>query len=127
MTRLWISLGAANGFVAVALGAFAAHSLGDRLSPEALGWVETGARYQLYHALAMITVAFLALREIRPSSILAATGWAFLLGTILFSGSLYAMALVGWQQLSVAVPVGGVGLLIGWGALTVYGFSAHWG
>lgn len=127
MTRLWISLGAASGFVAVALGAFAAHGLGGRLSPETLGWVETGARYEMYHALALIAVAVLALREIRPSIVLAVAGWAFVIGTILFSGSLYAMALADWRELGFVVPVGGAGFLIGWAALAVYGFSARWG
>lgn len=127
MTRLWISLGAASGFLAVAMGAFAAHSLGARLSPEALGWVETGARYEMVHALALLAVAVLALREIKPSIVLAVAGWAFLIGTILFSGSLYAMALAGWRELGMAVPVGGVGFLIGWGALAVHGLSARWG
>lgn len=127
MTRLWISLGAASGFLAVAMGAFAAHSLSGRLSPEALGWVETGARYEIVHALALLAVAVLALREIRPSIVLAVAGWAFLIGTVLFSGSLYAMALAGWRELGMVVPVGGVGFLIGWGALAVHGLSARWG
>ena len=126
MTRLWIVLGAASGFVAVALGAFAAHGLSGRVAPEALGWVETGARYEMFHALALLAVAFLAQREIRTSAVLSVAGWAFLLGTMLFSGSLYAMALADWRALGAVVPVGGAGFLIGWAALAVYGLNARW-
>ena len=123
MPRLWISAGALNGLLAVALGAYAAHGLENRLAPEALGWLETGARYELFHALALLAVASLAHREIKPSIYLGVAGWAFLIGTILFSGALYAMSLGGLERLAIVVPVGGAGFLIGWGTLFFYGLS----
>ncbi len=123
MPRLWISAAALNGLFAVALGALAAHGLEARLSAEAQGWLETGARYELTHALALLGVASLAHREIKPSIFLGVAGWAFLIGTILFSGSLYAMSLGGVARLSIVVPVGGVAFMIGWGTLFFYGLS----
>lgn len=126
MIRLWICAGAANGFIAVALGAFSAHLLRDRLSPEALGWIETGTRYELGHALALLAVAWLAGREVRHPIALGVAGWAFLLGTILFSGTLYVMALVGITTLGGVVPLGGVAFLIGWAALFVFGLVLKW-
>ena len=123
MPRLWICAGALNGLLAVALGAFAAHGLEGRLSPESLDWIETGARYELIHAVALLAVAALAHREIKPSIFLGVVGWAFLIGTILFCGTLYAMSLGGLTGLSLVVPVGGAGFLIGWGTLFFYGLS----
>ena len=126
MIRLWICAGAANGFIAVALGTFSAHLLRDRLSTEALGWVETGARYEMGHALALLAVAWLAGREVRHPIALGVAGWAFLLGTILFSGTLYVMALIGITTLGGVLPLGGVAFLIGWAALFVFGLVLKW-
>ncbi len=126
MIRLWICAGAANGFIAVAIGAFSAHLLQDRLSAEALGWVETGMRYELAHALALLAVAWLAGREVRHPTSLGVAGWAFLLGTILFSGMLYVMAFTGAKALGSVVPLGGVSFLIGWAALGVFGLALKW-
>ena len=123
MPRLWICAAALNGLLAIALGAFGAHGLEARLSPEALAWLETGTRYELAHGLALLGVASLAHREIKPSIYLGVAGWAFLIGTILFSGSLYAMSLGGLARLSIVVPVGGAAFLIGWGTLFFYGLS----
>jgi uncharacterized membrane protein YgdD (TMEM256/DUF423 family) len=124
--RLWICAGAANGLIAVAMGAFSAHLLSERLSTQALGWVETGARYEMGHALALLAVAWLAGREVRHPVALGVAGWAFLLGTILFSGALYVMALTGIKALASVVPLGGVAFLIGWAALFVFGLVLKW-
>jgi uncharacterized membrane protein YgdD (TMEM256/DUF423 family) len=105
-------LGAISGFLAVVAGAFGAHALRDRLAPDLLQVFETGARYQMYHALAMLAAAFMA-GVGRP----ALAAWAarlFLLGTVLFSGSLYAMALTGAPRLGMITPFGGVAFLAGW-------------
>ncbi len=126
MIRLWICAGAANGLIAVALGAFSAHLLRARLSTEALGWIETGARYEMLHALALLAVAWLAGREVRHPIALGVAGWAFLLGTILFSGTLYVMAVTGVTALGGVVPLGGVAFLIGWAALFVFGLVLRW-
>jgi len=105
-------LGALSGFVAVAAGAFGAHALRARLDPGMLLVFETGARYQMYHALALMAVAWAATRW--PGRLTEAAGWCFVAGTVLFSGSLYAMALTGRRALGVITPLGGVAFLAGW-------------
>jgi uncharacterized membrane protein YgdD (TMEM256/DUF423 family) len=112
MDRLFFSLGAVSAFVAVAAGAFGAHALRARLSPELLAVFETGARYQMYHALGLIAAAWAAVRW--PGPLPQAAGWLFLAGTVLFSGSLYALALSGVRWLGAITPLGGVAFLAGW-------------
>jgi uncharacterized membrane protein YgdD (TMEM256/DUF423 family) len=112
MDRLFFSLGAVSAFVAVAAGAFGAHALRARLSPELLAVFETGARYQMYHALGLIAAAWAAARW--PGALPQAAGWLFLAGTVLFSGSLYALALSGVRWLGAITPLGGVAFLVGW-------------
>ena len=121
--RLWISAAAVNGFLAVALGAYAAHSLGGRVEAERVGWVEVGADYGLAHALALLGVGLLAGRTARPRLTLRLAGWGFLAGTLLFSGALYVMGLTGSRALGPIVPVGGVLLMAGWAALFGYGLG----
>jgi uncharacterized membrane protein YgdD (TMEM256/DUF423 family) len=112
MDRLFFSLGAVSAFVAVAAGAFGAHALRARLSPELLAVFETGARYQMYHALGLIAAAWAAARW--PGALPQLAGWLFLAGTVLFSGSLYALALSGVRWLGAITPLGGVAFLAGW-------------
>ena len=110
--RTLAALGALSGLIGVAAGAFGAHALRSRLSAELLAAFETGARYQLYHALALFGAAWMADRW--P---MGQPGWAgvsFAVGTVLFSGSLYALALTGQRWLGAITPVGGVALLAGW-------------
>lgn len=109
---IWIRLGAAMMFLAVAAGAFGAHALKKRLEPEALAVWETAARYQVYHALALFLVAWLSTRF--PNKTVDAAGWCFLAGTLIFSGSLYALALTGLRSLGAITPIGGALLLAGW-------------
>ncbi len=128
--RLWLCAAALNGFLAVAFGAHAAHSLRGRVEPEIVAWVEVGSDYGMAHALALIGVALLAGRAPGSSWTLRCAGWAFLAGTVLFSGVLYVMGLTGWRTLGAIVPVGGVLLLGGWAALFGYGLGlvgAGWG
>jgi uncharacterized membrane protein YgdD (TMEM256/DUF423 family) len=116
--RSWLFAAALNGFLAVAAGAFAAHGLSRSLSPEALGWFETGARYHAYHALALLAISCLArLEPYRGATTLNVAGWGFLLGVVLFSGSLYAMALTGVKAFAFITPLGGIAFLAGWGGL----------
>jgi uncharacterized membrane protein YgdD (TMEM256/DUF423 family) len=110
--RLFFVLGAASAFVAVAAGAFGAHALRGRLSPELLSVFETAARYQMYHALALIAAAWAVVRW--PGSLSHWAGWLFMGGTILFSGSLYALALSGVRWLGAITPLGGIAFLAGW-------------
>ncbi len=112
MDRLFTILGAASAFVAVAAGAFGAHSLKGRLLPEALATFETAAKYQMYHALALLAVAWAVSRW--PGSLATWAGWLFVIGTVLFSGSLYALALSGTRWLGAITPFGGVAFLAGW-------------
>lgn len=110
--RLWLLLGAASAFLSVAAGAFGAHALRTRLPPEMLVVFETGARYQMYHSLGLLVIGLLA--QQRPSALLDAAGWALTVGIVLFSGSLYALALSGVRVLGAITPLGGVGFLVGW-------------
>lgn len=112
---VWLTIAAINGLLAVAAGAFAAHGLQGRLDAHALEIFETGARYQMYHALAMGLAAF-AIRGSAATPAQAAAGF-FLAGIVLFSGSLYLLALTGVRALAFVTPIGGVAFLIGWIAL----------
>jgi uncharacterized membrane protein YgdD (TMEM256/DUF423 family) len=112
MDRLFFSLGALSGLISVAAGAFGAHALRARLSPESLAVFETGARYQMYHALALLAVAWVASR--RPGALPQLAGWLFVTGTVLFSGSLYGLALTGARWLGALTPLGGIAFLAGW-------------
>jgi uncharacterized membrane protein YgdD (TMEM256/DUF423 family) len=113
--RGFATAGAVSALVAVAAGAFAAHALRSRLDQAALAVFETGARYQMYHALALIAAAWVSREAPGPFSTWA--GRLFLLGTLLFSGSLYALALSGIRPLGMITPLGGVAFLAGWACL----------
>jgi uncharacterized membrane protein YgdD (TMEM256/DUF423 family) len=112
---LWLTIAAINGALAVAAGAFAAHGLQGKLDAHTLAIFETGARYHMYHALAMGLAAF-AIRGSAAVPAGAAAGF-FLAGIVLFSGSLYLLALTGARMLAFVTPIGGVAFLIGWIAL----------
>ncbi|MEX2131321.1 MAG: DUF423 domain-containing protein [Pseudohongiellaceae bacterium] len=116
MAKLFLILSALNGFLAVALGAFAAHGLKSRLSAELLATFQTGVQYHMYHALALLGAGLLALHY--PSSVfIRVSGWAFLAGIMLFSGSLYVLSLSGVRWLGAITPLGGLAFLLGWGML----------
>ena len=106
--RSVVALGAVNAALAVAAGAFATHGLRARLEPRALEIFETGARYHMYHALAMILAGVLATRGA------ATAGWIFQAGIVVFSGSLYALAVTDLKWLGAITPVGGLAFLVGW-------------
>ncbi len=112
MDRLFFGVGALSALVSVAAGAFGAHALRSRLTPELLAVFETAARYQMYHALALFAVAWAVTRWPGPLPVWA--GWLFVAGTVLFSGSLYALALSGIRGLGAITPLGGVAFLAGW-------------
>ena len=116
MSRFMLGAGSLSAGLAVAFGAFGAHGLSTRLSPDMLQIWETGARYQMYHALALLAVAWAA--AYLPTSSLP--GWAgglFIAGTVLFSGSLYVLALTGRLWMGAVTPLGGLALLAGWACL----------
>jgi uncharacterized membrane protein YgdD (TMEM256/DUF423 family) len=110
--RLWFVIAALNGALAVAFGAFAAHGLSQQLDTHALGIFETGARYQMYHALAM-GLAALAMQT-KAARTATWSACLFLAGIILFSGSLYALAVTGERMFAFVTPVGGISFLAGW-------------
>ena len=115
MDRLFFALGSASALVAVAAGAFGAHGLRARLSPDLLAVFETAARYQMYHALALLAVGWAVTRW--PGHWPVRAGWLFAVGTLLFSGSLYALALSGMRWLGAVTPLGGLAFLAGWTCL----------
>ena len=115
MDRRFFGLGAVSAFLAVAAGAFGAHALRDAVPPDRLEVWETAARYQMYHALGLLVVAYLAAQKDARAARLA--GWLFVGGTVLFSGSLYLLAVSGITWLGAVTPLGGVAFLVGWLAL----------
>ena len=115
MAKTFWVLGCLFGMTAVAAGAFGAHALRARLPADLLAVFETGARYQMYHALALLAVAWAVERW--PSGAAVAAGWAFVAGIVVFSGSLYVLALSGVRWLGAVTPLGGVALLAGWALL----------
>jgi uncharacterized membrane protein YgdD (TMEM256/DUF423 family) len=115
MERVFAVCGAVSAFIAVAAGAFGAHALKSIVAPDLLAVFETGARYQMYHALGLIAVAWALGRA--PIPAVRAAGWLFLAGTLLFSGSLYLLALSGQRWLGAVTPLGGLSFLAGWLAL----------
>lgn len=116
MTRTFAIWGSVLAFLAVALGAFGAHALRDRLTPENLAIFQTGVQYQMTHALGLLAVAALADR-IRNAVVI---GWLFVFGVLIFSGSLYLLAITGTRWFGAITPIGGLCFLTGW-ALLIYG------
>jgi uncharacterized membrane protein YgdD (TMEM256/DUF423 family) len=117
MDRIFTALGALSGFIAVAAGAFGAHALKAHLTPDMLAVFDTGARYQMFHALALLAVAWALSRW--PGRAAAASGWCFVGGTVIFSGSLYVLSLTGVRGFGAITPIGGVLFLAGWLLLAV--------
>lgn len=113
--RLFFGLGAALAGLGVVLGAFGAHALRESLGPDDLATFEIGVRYQMYHALALLAVAWAAGRWESP--LLTASGWLFVGGIVVFSGSLYALVLTGQRWLGAVTPIGGVALIAAWALL----------
>ncbi|MBC8122540.1 MAG: DUF423 domain-containing protein [Gemmatimonadaceae bacterium] len=122
MVRVFIGSAALLAGFAVATGAFATHALRPHLEARAFEIFETAARYQMYHALALLLVALLLERTVQVT-LLTASGFAFLFGTLIFSGSLYALSLSGLKWLGAVTPLGGAVLLAGWGCLALSALS----
>jgi uncharacterized membrane protein YgdD (TMEM256/DUF423 family) len=115
MERGFFILGSLSALIAVAAGAFGAHGLRSRLTPDMLAVFETGVRYQMTHALALLATAWAATRW--PGAAVHGAGWLFVTGTLLFSGSLYVLALTGQRGWGAVTPVGGLLWLVAWGLL----------
>lgn len=121
MLKTFVLLGSVNAFLSVALGAFGAHGLKSRISPDMLAVYETGVHYHMMHALGLILVAILA--EKWSSPLISWSGWALFVGIVLFSGSLYALSISGIRILGAITPLGGVSFLIGWVLLAIAAYK----
>jgi uncharacterized membrane protein YgdD (TMEM256/DUF423 family) len=113
--RVFFGLGALSALLAVAAGAFGAHALRHRMAPDTLGVFEVGARYHMYHALGLLAAAWAVSRW--PGGATTIAGWLFVAGTVIFSGSLYALSLTGQRWLGAVTPLGGLAFILGWAAL----------
>jgi uncharacterized membrane protein YgdD (TMEM256/DUF423 family) len=122
MDRLFLAAAGIAGFLGVAAGAFGAHALRDRLSERMMEVFQTGVLYHLIHAVALLGVSVVAARW--PVTAVNVAGWSFIAGIVLFSGSLYALALSGTKGLGAITPLGGLCFLAGWGALAVTALRA---
>jgi uncharacterized membrane protein YgdD (TMEM256/DUF423 family) len=122
--RLFLLIAAIFGGTAVAGGAFASHALRDQLSERLLTVFETGVRYQMYHALALLGVVLVLHRSETVSTWLTAAGWAFIAGIVIFSGSLYVLSLAQVKILGAITPLGGIALMAGWGCLAIFAVTA---
>jgi uncharacterized membrane protein YgdD (TMEM256/DUF423 family) len=122
MDRTFLFIGSALGFIGVALGAFGAHVLESRLSAKMLAIFETGARYQMYHAFAVLIVAA-AIGHLGSARLLTVAGWSFTVGVLLFSGSLYALALTDIGRFGAVTPFGGLLFLLGWACLALFALA----
>lgn len=118
MDRIFFALGSLSAGIAVAAGAFGAHALRARLSAADLAIFETAARYQMYHALALLAVAWAYQRW--PGGLAQWAGWSFIVGTLIFAGSLYLMVFTGQRWLGAVTPLGGVAFLVGWACLAIH-------
>ena len=121
MTQFFLTIAAIFGGLSVAGGAFGAHALREKISERSLEIFDTGARYQMDHALALLLVAMLISRLENPPTTLLVSGWLFIIGVVIFSGSLYALSLTGIKSLGAVAPLGGLALILGWAALAVAG------
>ncbi|MEM6451726.1 MAG: DUF423 domain-containing protein [Cyanobacteria bacterium P01_D01_bin.105] len=122
MARLFLVVASLLGALSVVSGAFGAHALKGQLTETALTSFETGVRYQMYHAIALIPIALLV-KQHPDESLLTATGWCFIVGTLLFSGSLYGLSLGGIKALGPVTPLGGVAFIAGWICLAIASFK----
>ncbi|MEM1112579.1 MAG: DUF423 domain-containing protein [Pseudomonadota bacterium] len=118
MAKLFLTLGAISSMLAVAFGAFGAHALKARLDEYALGVYETAVQYHFYHSLALLAVGLLAL-QVPQSGLLKSSGWLFLAGVFIFSGSLYVLALSGMRWLGAITPLGGLAFIAAWACLAL--------
>ncbi len=120
----FVLVGSLNALLGVALGAFGAHGLKNRVAPELLTVWQTAVQYHLVHALGLLLIGILA-HLLPDSALVRQAGWALLLGVVLFSGSLYLMVLSGVRMLGAITPLGGLAFLAGWGLLALAAWGAR--
>jgi uncharacterized membrane protein YgdD (TMEM256/DUF423 family) len=122
MAKLFITLASLSGMLAVAFGAFGAHALKNRLDEYALGVFQTAVQYHFYHSLALLAVGVIALGQHPGSALLRSSGWLFVIGIVVFSGSLYLLSISGLRWLGAITPLGGLAFIAGWACLA----AASW-
>ena len=122
MAKLFITLASLSGILAVVFGAFGAHALKGKLDDQALKVFETAVQYHFYHTFALLVVGVIALNQ--PQTVLLkSSGWLFVIGILVFSGSLYLLSLTGVRWLGAITPLGGLALIAGWGCLAAAGWK----
>ncbi|MGA7955011.1 MAG: DUF423 domain-containing protein [Gloeobacterales cyanobacterium] len=121
MNRVFFSLGALFALLSVVAGAFGAHWLKNQLDVQSLEIFQTAARYQMYHALALLVLGWVTMTS--DNRMLLWAGWCFTAGILIFSGSLYGLSLSGIKILGAVAPLGGLSLMAGWGILLTYGLT----
>ena len=122
MAKLFITLASLSGMLAVVFGAFGAHALKGKLDDQALKVFETAVQYHFYHTFALLVVGVIALNQ--PQTVLLkSSGWLFVVGVLVFSGSLYLLSLTGVRWLGAITPLGGLALIAGWGCLAAAGWK----
>jgi uncharacterized membrane protein YgdD (TMEM256/DUF423 family) len=122
MAKLFITLASLSGMLAVMLGAFGAHGLRGKLDDHATGIFETAVQYHFYHSLALLAVGIIALTQ-PQTALLKSSGWLFLVGILVFSGSLYLLAVSGVKWLGAITPLGGLAFIAGWACLAATGWK----
>ena len=122
MAKLFITLAALSGMVAVAFGAFGAHALKSRFDDYALGVFQTAVQYHFIHSLALLAVGVIALNQ-PDNALLRSSGWLFFIGILVFSGSLYLLSISGMRWLGAVTPLGGLAFIAGWGCLAATGWK----
>lgn len=121
----WFIVSGIMGFLAVALGAFGAHGLKNKLDAYSMGVFQTAVQYHISHAIVLLILAFglTFIPRVTTSNAAHVSAWAFTLGILIFSGSLYALALTGNTKLGAITPIGGLGFLIGWAGIAYMGYQ----
>ena len=121
MAKLFITLASLSGMLAVAFGAFGAHALRSRLDEHTMSVFQTAVQYHFYHSLALLAVGVIALSQ-PQTALLRSSGYLFLVGIVVFSGSLYLLSMSGLRWLGAITPLGGLAFIAGWGCLA----AASW-
>ena len=123
MTKIFLVIASILGGLSIVAGSFATHALKEKLTQYSLDIFQTASRLQMYHALALLIVAFLLTIEEPPQSFMVIAGYAFIVGIAIFSGSLYTLSLTGIEWLGAITPLGGVALIVGWSCMAIAGWN----
>lgn len=123
ISKIFLVIASILGGLSVVADSFAAHALKDKLSQYSLDIFQTGANIQMYHSLALLMVSFLLTIEDPPPSSMVVSGYAFIAGIAIFSGSLYVLSITGIKWLGAITPIGGIALIVGWSCIAISGWN----